>query len=113
MSKGINKEVIEKTKQVLIDNGIDEDEVETVLQAVGYTLLNKELFPELKEREYTVSLAINARLDLTVKARSIKDAFKQAQHYELDISDFKLIHSVDTVPVNCYTPDGEFIDYNN
>ena len=37
---------INQTKKVLIDNGIEEDEAETVLQAIGYTLLNIELFPE-------------------------------------------------------------------
>lgn len=37
---------INQTKKVLIDNGIEEDEAEIVLQAIGYTLLNIELFPE-------------------------------------------------------------------
>lgn len=31
--------------RVLIDNGIDPDEAEVVLQAIGYTLLDEELFP--------------------------------------------------------------------
>lgn len=31
-------------EQCLIDNGIDEDEVETVLQALGYILLDTELY---------------------------------------------------------------------
>ena len=35
---------IEKAKQVLIDNGIEADEAETVLQAVGYALLDVDLF---------------------------------------------------------------------
>ena len=35
---------IEDAKQCLIDNGIDEDEAETVLQALGYILLDVELF---------------------------------------------------------------------
>lgn len=43
---GITQDKINKTLQVLIDNGIDEDEAEIVLQAIGYTLLDKELFPE-------------------------------------------------------------------
>ena len=37
---------IEAAKQCLIDNGIDMDEAENVLQALGYILLNQELFPE-------------------------------------------------------------------
>lgn len=35
----------EKAEKVLIDNGIDPEEVEIVLQAVGYALLDKELYP--------------------------------------------------------------------
>lgn len=35
---------IEKAKQVLIDNGIEAGEAETVLQAVGYALLDVDLF---------------------------------------------------------------------
>lgn len=42
----INQDKINKALQVLIDNGIDEDEAEIVLQAIGYTLLDTELFPE-------------------------------------------------------------------
>lgn len=46
-NKSISNEAIEKTKQVLIDNGVDDDEADTVLQAIGYTLLNVELQPGL------------------------------------------------------------------
>ena len=42
----ITKEEIERTLEVLIDNGIEKEEAETVLQAIGYTLLDAELFPE-------------------------------------------------------------------
>lgn len=37
---------IKKAEQVLVDNGIEEDEADTVLQAVGYTLLDVELYPD-------------------------------------------------------------------
>lgn len=43
---GIPKNRIEDAKQVLAANGIENDETETVLQAIGYTLLDAELFPE-------------------------------------------------------------------
>lgn len=42
----ITQRNIDQTKKVLIDNGIEEDEVEVVLQAIGYTLLDVELFSE-------------------------------------------------------------------
>ena len=42
---------IKKAEQVLIDNGIEADEAPTVLQAIGYALLNAELYPTTdKER---------------------------------------------------------------
>ena len=40
------KKNITATEQVLIDNGIDADEADVVLQAIGYTLLDTELYPE-------------------------------------------------------------------
>ena len=40
----LSKEDIEKAMQVLVDNGIKEDEADVVLQAIGYTLIGVELF---------------------------------------------------------------------
>lgn len=40
----IKRSNIEESLQVLIDNGIEPDEAEAVLQAIGYTLLDEELF---------------------------------------------------------------------
>lgn len=40
----IGEENIKAALQVLIDNGIDEDEAEIVLQAIGYTLIDTEIF---------------------------------------------------------------------
>lgn len=33
-------------EKVLIDNGIEKEEAEIVLQALGYVLLDEELYPE-------------------------------------------------------------------
>lgn len=41
----ITSEKIKSAEQVLIDNGVDEDEVDVVLQAIGYVLLDTELYP--------------------------------------------------------------------
>lgn len=46
MNKKVNIEKIKKAEQILIDNGIEEDEAQTVLQAIGYALLDEELYPE-------------------------------------------------------------------
>lgn len=42
----IKESTIIRAEKVLIDNGIDRDEAMTVLQAIGYVLLNTELYPE-------------------------------------------------------------------
>ena len=41
----ITEEKINKAIQCLVDNGIDEDDAYEVLQALGYILLDEELFP--------------------------------------------------------------------
>ena len=48
----IGTEEIKRTKQVLIDNGIEADEADCVLQAIGYTLLDTELYPYPLCEEY-------------------------------------------------------------
>lgn len=42
----IDRTDVKAARKVLIDNGIPMDEADTVLQAIGYTLLGEELFPE-------------------------------------------------------------------
>lgn len=42
----LRRERIQKAKQCLMDNGLDEDDAHCVLQAIGYILLDEELFPE-------------------------------------------------------------------
>ena len=37
---------VDKAIQCLVDNGIDQDEACVILQALGYILLDEELFPE-------------------------------------------------------------------
>lgn len=41
----ITDQMIKNAEQCLLDNGIDADEVYTVLQAIGYILLDTELYP--------------------------------------------------------------------
>ncbi len=42
---GITEDAIKNTEKVLEDNGIEADEVQSVLQAIGYSLLDCELYP--------------------------------------------------------------------
>ena len=44
--EAIFDERISKAEQCLIDNGIEPDEAPIVLQALGYILLDEELYPE-------------------------------------------------------------------
>lgn len=48
----VSVEDIKVAKQVLIDNGVEADEADTVLQAIGYTLLDTELYPYPQCEEY-------------------------------------------------------------
>lgn len=47
IERWLDNEDIRRSEQVLIDNGIEPDEADTVLQAIGYTLINTELYPGL------------------------------------------------------------------
>ena len=47
--KDIDSYDIECAERVLIDNGVDRDEAATVLQAIGYVLLDAELYPDNDE----------------------------------------------------------------
>lgn len=42
----VTDESIKAAEQVLIDNGIEQDEAWVVLQAIGYALISEELYPE-------------------------------------------------------------------
>ena len=42
----ITQENIQKAEQVLMDNGHDLDDAQDILQALGYVLLDVELYPE-------------------------------------------------------------------
>ena len=42
----ITLKAIKAAENCLIDNGIEADEAQTVLQALGYILIDEELYPE-------------------------------------------------------------------
>ncbi len=49
----ISKEDVRNAEQVLIDNGIEPDEASTVLQAIGYVLLDVELYEKENDEHST------------------------------------------------------------
>lgn len=55
----IDETKLKKAAQRLIDNGLEPDEAETVLQAIGYILFGKEFYPADKEGEACVNVAIS------------------------------------------------------
>jgi hypothetical protein len=40
----LGESCIKKGEQILVDNGIEEDEAETVLEAIGYALIDTEIY---------------------------------------------------------------------
>lgn len=42
----ITEDQINTAEKILMDNGIDEDDAYAILQAIGYVLLDVELYPE-------------------------------------------------------------------
>lgn len=60
----IDQDRIKKAEQILADNGIDQDEVDTVLQAIGYALLDKELYPNNSERPADIKKAVEYFVDI-------------------------------------------------
>lgn len=45
-NSNIRESNVYDAEKVLIDNGFDEDDAQVVLQAIGYVLLDTELYPE-------------------------------------------------------------------
>ena len=41
----VSKDKVKAAEQVLVDNGIEADEASTVLQAIGFALLDEDLYP--------------------------------------------------------------------
>lgn len=80
----IGKEQIKRAEQVLIDNGIEPDEASTVLQAIGYTLLDTELYKEEDEddkpktKKFTFRFHTHGWIDITVEAENEEEAAELA-----------------------------------
>lgn len=76
------------------------------------SLAKAELQVDETEQEYTVSMAVDGRIDITVRASGFKDAFEKAElAFELE-DDLSKMEIVGSKPVNAEREDGEFEDYN-
>ncbi len=76
----IEKEKIKLAEKCLMDNGIEANEVETVLQAIGYILIDEELYPEGDKvpdmKIWKVPVCWQACGHYFVRAKSFEDAAK-------------------------------------
>ena len=62
--------------------------------------------------KYTVSMAVDGRIDVEVEADTPDEAFDKAVEAFMEV-DLKRMEVVDSHPVNCYDEKGEIVkDYN-
>lgn len=63
-------------------------------------------------KKYTVSMAIDGRIDVDVEAESVAEAFERA-YGAIGDADFNKMECCDIKPVTCYDADGNIMeDYN-
>ena len=55
---------IRAAEKVLVDNGIEKDEASVVLQAIGYALLDMELYPDAEKAEHKRRFEVDIRVKL-------------------------------------------------
>ena len=58
--------------------------------------------------KYTVSMAIDGRIDVEVEAKTPDEAFEAAKDAFMDV-DLKDIEILDSRPVNCYNNKGDIV----
>ena len=85
LSKNVNidEEMIRKAQQCLADNGIEPDETATVLQALGYILLDSELEDLLDWDESKVSEVVA----LTDERNYLQNLLEAAEEADQDLED--------------------------
>ena len=103
----IDQDRIKKAEQILADNGIDQDEVDTVLQAIGYALLDTELYPNNSERPADIKKAVEYFVDIA----------KRHDTYEEIKEELRSLHSCDELTDDEYNYlleewDNILIEYN-
>lgn len=103
----IDQDRIKKAEQILADNGIDQDEVDTVLQAIGYALLDEELYPDNSERPADIKKAVEYFVDIA----------RRNETYEEIKEELRSLHSSDVITDDEYNYlleewDNILIEYN-
>lgn len=84
----INKNMIKKAQECLADNGIDRDETATVLQALGYILLDSELEDLLDWDEDAIdSNKVTEIVTLTDERNYLQNLLEAAEEADQDLED--------------------------
>ena len=64
------------------------------------------------EKEYTISMKVDGRIDITVKATDPEEAKRKAERvWETEDIDFNKMEIVDSFPVNCFNETEGLHDY--
>ena len=82
ISKDITLENIIKAERVLKDNGIGNDEASIVLQAIGYTLLDAELYPTSKDIESTYLYTYDGKYKVNIKKSKLLADVGREKHID-------------------------------
>lgn len=77
----IRESDIRRAEQILIEKGIKEDEAQTVLQAIGYTLLDAELYPKNPGQKEKEPLTINVLEQIMRDYGVVIRAIPMCTHY--------------------------------
>lgn len=82
----IREDHIKKAERCLVDNGIDADEACEVLQALGYILLDTELYPTRKMKKKRIKLFyMYGSYEIIIKVFGnglcVKDAVREAEEW--------------------------------
>ena len=82
----INEEMIRKAQQCLADNGIDPDETATVLQALGYILLDSEL-EDMLDWDTAQTNKVTEVVALTDERNYLQNLLEAAEEADQDLED--------------------------
>lgn len=83
--EAINPNTIRKAEQCLIDNGIDPDEADIVLQAIGYILLDTELYPEDMEESLKKEESFDFNSDIYNALSDVMFKYRDKDVDEVDL----------------------------
>ena len=82
ISRDITPENIKKAEEVLKDNGIGNDEASIVLQAIGYTLLDAELYPTPNDMKTMYLYTYDGKYKVNIKKSKLLADVGREKHID-------------------------------